>query len=336
VALYAALTVAVFASARSGLRARVAALAPGAALFAVTGAAYFGWRVWYFGDWLPNTFYAKSGFTARHALRGLAYLAAFAANPFVWLEAPLALTGAVVLGRRRELVVPALVVAVLVIVIGVGGDGLPMYRFVIPALPFLAVLAAAGAASLPWPELSFAALGLLVALSFFPRRDAQYALMLDQRDYEIPAWRAAGRALARALPPDALVAAVPIGALGWYSDLRVLDMVGLTDRTIAHAPIATGSGWAGHERHDGAYVLSRRPDAILLGNILVSKASRIAFEQFPTFTNPSVAAREGDVPIQPEFARDYLQTALPIGGGATLHFFLRRGVRAADPRILPE
>jgi arabinofuranosyltransferase len=335
VALYAALALASFASARGGLRERVALLGPGAALFAVVGAAYFAWRVWYFGDWLPNTFYAKSGFTARHAVRGLGYLAAFGANWFVWLELPLAIAGAVVAVRRRQLAVPVLGASVVAIVIGVGGDGLPMYRFLVPALPFLAVLAATGASALPRPQLGFAALGLVCALSFFPRPDTQYLMMVEQRDYEIPAWRAAGLSLGRALAPDALVAAVPIGALGWYSELPILDMVGLTDRTIARAPVVTGSGWAGHEKHDGAYVLARKPDAILLGNILVANAPRVEFSQFPTFTNPYVAAREGDVPAQPEFARDYVQAALPLAPGATLHFFLRRGARTADPRYPP-
>jgi arabinofuranosyltransferase len=335
VALYAALALAVLASARGELRARIALLAPGAALFAVVGGAYFAWWVWYFGDWLPNTFYAKSGFTARHAMRGLGYLWAFAANPFVWLEVPLALVGSVALWRRRELAVPVLLAAVLAIVIGVGGDGLPMYRFLVPAIPFLALLAAVGATALPRPALALTALGLLCALSFFPRPDMQYMLMVEQRDFEIPAWRAAGQSLGKALAPDALVAAVPIGALGWYSDLPILDMVGLTDRTIARAPIATGSGWAGHEKHDGAYVLSRRPDAILLGNILVSSSPRVDFESFPTFTNPYIAAREGDIPVRPEFTRDYVQAALPIAEGATLHFFLRRGARTADPRYSP-
>jgi arabinofuranosyltransferase len=325
----------VFASAHGELRARLGALAPGAALFAVAGAVYFAWRVWYFGDWLPNTFHAKSGFTARHAERGLEYLWGFAQNWFVWLEVPLALAGGFALWRRRELVVPVLLVAVLAIVIGVGGDGLPMYRFLVPALPFLAVLAAAGAAWLPRPALSVTALASVCALSFFPVDDLQYKTMVQQRDIEIPAWTLSGLTLGRALEPDALVAAVPIGALGWYSDLPILDMVGLTDRTIARAPIETGSGWAGHEKHDGAYVLSRRPDAILLGNIYVTPKEPVPFEKFPTFTRPGIAAREGDIPEQPAFARDYVQAMLPISEEAALQFFLRRDAKTRDPRYSP-
>jgi len=335
VAVYAVLGLCALASSQGSLRARLAALAPGAALFGVVGALYFAWRVWYFGDWLPNTFYAKSAFTARHAVRGLEYLGAFAANRFVWLEAPLAAVGAVALCRRRQLVVPALLAALLAIVIGEGGDGLPMYRFLVPALPPLAVLAAAGAAELLGRTLSLAPLALVGALSFFPARDVQYLLMVDQRDYEIPRWSAAGQSLGRALAPDALVAAVPIGALGWYSDLPILDMVGLTDRTIAHAPVPTGSGWAGHEKHDGAYVVSRRPDAILLGNIFVAGNEAVPFEEFPTFKVPAIGARERDVLVQPDFGAEYVQAVLPVARDAALQFFLRRNARTRDARYSP-
>ena len=332
VALYVALALAAFGSAEGDLQQRLRALAPGAALFTVLGATYFAWRLSYFGDWLPNTFRAKSGFTPAHALRGLAYLVAFAANPFVWLELPLATLGAVALWRRRERALPALALALLAVVIGVGGDGLPMYRFLVPLIPVAAVLAAIGANALTarWipgaahSGVALAAVGAVFALSFFPVRDAQYGLMVEQRDYEIPTWRAVGDALGHVLPHDALVAAVPIGALGWYSDLPILDMAGLTDRTIARAPVPTGSGWAGHEKHDGRYVLSRRPDAILLGNILVADAAHVPLHLFPTFTNPYTAAREGDVPEQPEFRRDYVQAALRLADHATLHFFVRR------------
>lgn len=332
VALFAAVALAAALAPARDLRERVTRLAPGLGLFALGAAAYVAWRWSYFGDLLPNTYYAKSGFGASRATLGLHYLAAFCASPYVWATAPFALLGAVELWRRREPAPLALFACALAVVVALGGDGLPMYRFLVPVIPLAAVLAAVGAASaasrLPRAELrealSIAALAPALVLSFTPARDLYYDAMVAQRDFELPRWRAAGEALARVLPREALVAAVPIGALGYYSDVRVLDMVGLTDRAIAHAPVETGAGWAGHEKHDGRYVLARRPDAILLGNIFVVKAPNVALEQFPTFTNPFIAAREGDVLAQPEFARDYAQATLPLENGWTLHFFVRK------------
>jgi hypothetical protein len=60
--------------------------------------------------------------------------------------------------------------------------------------------------------------------------------------------------------PDESIAAVAIGALRYYSDRPVIDMVGLTDLHIARETrVPVGRGWAGHEKYDSRYVLSRRP-----------------------------------------------------------------------------
>jgi hypothetical protein len=98
----------------------------------------------------------------------------------------------------------------------------------------------------------------------------------------VPAWSAAGRALGQAFPPNTTLAAVPIGALGYYSNLPVIDMAGLTDRNIARAPVADlGAGWAGHEKHDGPYVVLRRPEIILLGNVYVDTRPELPPGRFP-------------------------------------------------------
>jgi hypothetical protein len=79
---------------------------------------------------------------------------------------------------------------------------------------------------------------------------------------------AIGTYLRQHSPRGALVATVPIGAIGYYSSLPILDLVGLTDRTIARS----GNGvprelltrtWIGHERNDTEYVLARKPQWIV-------------------------------------------------------------------------
>jgi arabinofuranosyltransferase len=222
------------------------------------------------------------------------------------------------------------------VVVAEGGDGLPMYRFVVPAVPFLGALAALGA-ELAGERLGRAGLGLALAvaslvslLSFFPNRDAQLLNFVYQRNYEVPAWSAAGRALGRAFPPGTTLAAVPIGAVGYYSGLPVIDMVGLTDRTIARAPIADmGAGWAGHEKHDGPYVLSRRPEILLLGNVYVDAQPLVPPGQFPPHTVPAILAREEDIVSDPAFERDYEMRHLLVAPGLWLHYFARRDLSSA-------
>jgi hypothetical protein len=76
--------------------------------------------------------------------------------------------------------------------------------------------------------------------------------------------RVVGEWLAATYPRGTLVATNAAGSLPYYSDLPVVDMLGLTDRHIARAR-ADARQWIGHERGDGDYVLSRRPALVILG-----------------------------------------------------------------------
>ena len=83
-------------------------------------------------------------------------------------------------------------------------------------------------------------------------------------------WTEYRRSIAEALEsrdPDALVAANAVGALGYYSDLRILDMLGLNDSHIAHHGHKEAGQIPGHQVGDGRYVLSREPDYIIFHGI---------------------------------------------------------------------
>ena len=54
------------------------------------------------------------------------------------------------------------------------------------------------------------------------------------------------------------------GVLAYDTGFRWIDTLGLTDRHIARTSVPDlGRGKAGHEKGDGAYVLSRQPDYVL-------------------------------------------------------------------------
>jgi hypothetical protein len=108
---------------------------------------YVIWRRAYFGAWLPNTWYAKAGGPADIA-RGVTYLAdAARAFGVVLLPFPFLLLRQ---GGRREHLIPATVIAgYLAWVVWVGGDGLAMYRFIVPLLPILFLLVADAFETIP-------------------------------------------------------------------------------------------------------------------------------------------------------------------------------------------
>src|SRR5262249_42531018 len=61
-----------------------------------------------------------------------------------------------------------------------------------------------------------------------------------------------------------LLAVDAAGTLPYFSDLPVVDMLGLNDRWLPlHPPRNFGTGYMGHELGNGAYVLSRQPDLVI-------------------------------------------------------------------------
>jgi arabinofuranosyltransferase len=234
---------------------------------------YFLWRWSYYGRLLPNTYYAKVGDAPSQMTRGLVYTQAFFAYSGYWLLLPLA--GLLWYRQRRAAALLGGLTAVLALcAIVVGGDALPMFRFLVPLLPAFFLLLALGAAGLlerlgprPYARLAlgvvlfcFAAGAVLPGFTGATYEDVRRDLR------EVSAWKEVGAWLRDHAAPTATIAVIPAGAIPYYSKLRSIDMLGLNDATIAHRKMpGLGTGIPGHEKFDIDYVLSRRPDIILLG-----------------------------------------------------------------------
>jgi hypothetical protein len=146
------------------------------------------------------------------------------------------------------------------------------YRFFVPALPPLAILSVAGAATLFARQRRARALvyaGLLavalVAALRIPDESDSGGVALAPGDTVrfVRRYRAAGLLVGALTEPDASVAVEAAGALPYYAERPTVDMLGLNDAYIAHLPPTPGgSGVAGHEKIAPAYVLGRRPAII--------------------------------------------------------------------------
>jgi hypothetical protein len=244
----------------------------GAAFLAIF-VPYFLWRLSYYGDPLPNPFYAKVGATSSQLLRGLRYVHAYFLESGYWVLVPCA---GLIWSRRRArvAVLGGLALAFLGYVVAVGGDGLPLYRFLVPILPLLFLLIAEGSdAALRrvqasgWVRVVAACLALaLCARAALPAFRGTSARLVDQDRREVAAWKEIGAYFAASASPGASIAVIPAGAVPYFSRLRAIDMLGLNDRAIARRRMpALGTGQAGHEKYDVDYVLARRPTYVLVG-----------------------------------------------------------------------
>ncbi|HEX3482997.1 MAG TPA: hypothetical protein VHT91_48640 [Kofleriaceae bacterium] len=230
-----------------------------------------------FGALLPNTYYAKAGGSWRHCELGLAYLAGAIADFPLAFAAPLALLLPAA-PRRAAGFVLAGAAAWVAFFLRSGGDLFDYSRMMFPLVPALSVLALAGIAELArrlaartrWARhaaLAGALAAATCALAAGGRAAVVHAIPPQGASPRVVEWAAVGRYL-RAHFRGATVATVPIGAIGYYSQLPILDLVGLTEPAIARAgrtvpPELLTQRWIGHERHCTECVLARAPTLIV-------------------------------------------------------------------------
>ena len=243
------------------------------------------WRASYYGDFLPNTYYAKSAGLAWWT-QGWRYVGLYYERYGVLLLAPLALLAALGLGRSRQRRAPAesgassieaaaaalaVATAYTLYVARVGGDF--MYaRLLIPTAPLLLL-----ALELGWDRLfggrralatAFGAVALVaLALTPHPLPDTEWRHgVANERRYYTPTYVAeldhSAEVLGRAL------GGLPV-RVAFYGDearlvyraripLAIESHAGLTDREVAHQPLAA-RGRVGHEKHASAsYLIEER------------------------------------------------------------------------------
>jgi hypothetical protein len=263
---------------------RRAVLAFGSAFTAIW-VPYTLWRVWYYGDLFPNTFYAKSAYLAWYS-QGWVYVRLYFAKYWALLAGPVLAGACLAASRRNRLLrkerpaidlpaeaalAGAFALFYMLYIMRVGG-GFMYARLLIPATPFLLVLLELGLGGLSERRAArwrFATAGLLIAAvawSPHPLGDRrlvsgianEWLYYPPERTAEV---RAEGETLCRYF--DGLPVRVACfgteARLVYYSKpaVAIESDAGLTDRAIAHRPLAE-RGRVGHEKKPTAEYLIRR------------------------------------------------------------------------------
>lgn len=235
---------------------------------------YFAWRYWYYGYPLPNTFYGKVGASIHQVARGAHYLVQFAIPALLLIIPVIAF---VFLLRRyptlkKLKILPALLAVYATYVVLVGGDCMPAFRFFAPMAPLFCLVSGVVITSVVRTKMALALTVLIVVLYNLVQLGSNEEICHHIRKDRVALdGKEVGLWFKGNVPSDALLATNTAGSIPYYSKLRTIDMLGMNDVHIAHRKTPSlGKGWAGHEKADGLYVLSKSPDYILFASSLGS------------------------------------------------------------------
>jgi len=244
--------------------------------YVIMVAPLFIFRIFYFHSLLPNTFYAKTSFNIEYVKTGLAYVWKFMQAYGLWgiiIIVPL-----VALFRRSTWrffyhKLWFVIIPYILYIIAVGGDTLQVFRFFVPLLPLVYLLFVEGIRHIKMkPALSFIFGFILVYYTALnPLTGPGYKNNWDYTKYW---WRLeqglvgkmsiTGTWLNQNMDKDEWFAASTIGAISFYCDRNMIDLLGLADTTIArHPEDISGLAPSWRERnYNSAYVLSKLPEYI--------------------------------------------------------------------------
>ncbi len=241
--------------------------------FVVLVGAHFAWRRVYYGEWLPNTFYAKVG--GLWLAQGARYFAYFHGCYRIGWFLPLAFFALLGPNRRASASVGLVLAAYGVYVLAVGGDLFEL-RFFVHVFPLLYWLLIEGLAVLwtlvaaRWPVALPAVAGAILALlaathlGFERVPGNSFGLQtIEGIDQYTKKRQDEGRTMRDAiergaLPRDVVLCVGGAGAVPYYTRWTTVDRRGLNDATIARMPVGE-RGFVGHE-HDAPheYLVARR------------------------------------------------------------------------------
>jgi hypothetical protein len=261
-----------------------------------TLAALTMWRVLYYGDWLPNTYYLKLGgvSTVLRVSLGLRLFWDFVWNSnWVLFALPLALPA---LDRRQRLwPLYAAFAAQAAYSIYVGGDSWEhtggANRFLAAVMPIFFVLLAhtlgllmeqalrAAKFKLGWARSAaggfvalFAAVSLLSLNALQVQNPMAKWTLRDKPVFteSVERYAQMGLALRAVTEPQATIAVVTAGNIPYFAERTAIDILGKNDRVIAHGPARINSSLfepgnyrPGHNKWDYAYSFGvLHPDVI--------------------------------------------------------------------------
>ncbi len=266
----------------------------------VLGLPYLAFKLYYYGDILPNPFYAKTGFSLSQLSNGLEYTFRFLTH-YGFYGIPLIFS--LLMFRKLSKEFKAVVIFTFiytVYLIFVGGDVLKVHRFFIPILGLYALLTVFTlqyslqklTPKLQQPAFILMALILCGLTYYLPNKFVKDYNRLERHFIEKMSTMADN---IKSQDDSNFSVALPTIGVFSYKLIghHIIDMLGLTDSTIAkhsETPIdGMASTWK-ESKHNSAYILESEPDYIM----------------FSTGVKPSAPAEKA-LMLYPRFLQSYSQ-----------------------------
>jgi len=243
---------------------------------------YYGFKYFYYGQILPNTFYAK-GVTdlGMNLILGTKYIIMCSGLRFYILIFIFFIPFKQVMNNFRLSYLILFSAVYVIYIVLVGGDWMYANRFFVPVIPALYLLSAIGMyyfiiklknyfTSNPGFNLQRFNLGvdvfiislciILVFVSFIRLEYKTLIIHEDNARFE-KQWQRFGEWLKIYCDPRTVIAVGPAGKIPYYSGLYSIDMWGLNHEYIARTKSKRLQ--AGHKKYDFEYILSQNPEFII-------------------------------------------------------------------------
>jgi hypothetical protein len=272
-------------------------------------------KVFYYGSVLPNPFYAKTSFTIQQVIDGMDYLWLYLRHylGFGLFVIPALMAFKTGSAKFRLCMVLLLIYTIYIVLIG--GDVLKVHRFFVPIIPIIIIAVVYGIDRLVPKNYLLVPIILVVIVSqlVLPRKHVS-----EFHSNEIALTTKMSGMLDRLLAIDQTdfsLATSTIGMVGYrLMGHTVIDLLGLTDSTIARhpEPPIAGMETSWRESHfNSRYVLTRQPDYIM----------------FSTGFKPSAPA-ERSLFLHTSFLRSY--RAIPFYKDNRPHSIFKRYLPVGD------
>lgn len=286
-----------------------------------------GFRVLYYGELLPNTYYLKVTHRPGRVGYGVGYVKRFLQNftGTVFLL-PIFLYTLVKKNRPWLKIFVISIAGNLAYAAYQGGDAWHTWRFMLTIFPlFLILLAAMTKAESDGPKPVKALIaGVIITLLFLSAkadfRDVYHSLrhgtfsVKSQEKFESTASKNIRLALLlkEICHPGAVLAEYWAGAIPYYSELTTIDVLGKSDHHIARVPACRAGGLPGHDKFDFDYVMELKPDVIISRYAAGASETENGLKRMKRVINgfdPAGAA----LILHPEFKKHYRVVNLKMG-----------------------